>query len=1261
MKTKNYLKLVFLTLLSIGTGLLSAQKNIAVNTNCTFTGTGGNALYGAVRMNDGQINPCGFQDCWFTGGTGGTSTANWILATFNGNEDVNSIRIWVAEKNTRYLSGATIQIWDGSTYVDHYTYNNPYNSGSTFDNPCDYIIRFPRVNTSRIRITKWFVNGGQQSNPDFREMEIYNLKGHDAGFTTILPLFKAGNQTVSGNLRNIGRNRIDSVNVGWSVNGTAQTGFKFRDTLNKMYFKDTLKGFRDTLLSIGSFNFVANSNYVVKVWSSLPNNMVDSILTNDTATFSFTAVGKPAAPIVESKVYCGVSAPLLKGKGAPGTQLNWYEDALGFKFIATGDSVQLKTLKYPIDTIPYYGRSSVTLKLNHKMAPMAGIWSFTGGASPQDKGFYVNIMPKYDILLDSLDIGFTAPNTGTAGPHSIQVYYRQGLHNSFETNSASWTLAATSTVTTSITPLYNNRITPVRVSAGRVILKANTQYALYVQALNVDQSFRANCGAGSAQSNQTRFENEVLIVDEGALGAGTFGNQGVANGYIPEIYYYYELFLESDSAIAKMYIHPKPTGAALLRAANSQGTHRAGIESNFDYVTNGEKIDYALAPPTGYTNANFGTKWAITDFTIRTKTGTNINMLDTVSNLPSTLDSERLSITPRLSEVDSIFKITIKLVDLGPYNCDSIIERWVYVAPTPFADFGFNTTLCDGDNVLFNNLSTIKSGIMTHKWYFRNDSNVIIDSSTSINPIYKFPTYGNYNITLIAKNNQYGYTDDTTIQITIGEIPLIKIKALNACEGIPVTFQNSTTVSTSTPTYLWNFGDGSPTSIATSPMHLYALPGGYQVKLVATAGGCSSEKVINAYQFARPISKFTIPSGLACSNKPIKFTNQSTIPIGVAGSFWKFNDGNAVSTDQNPTHKFSTNGTYPIKLKSVSEFGCEDSVTKSFVVNLGPKASFTSDKSCERENTQFTNTSTDKGTGYSTYWSFGDGTTAFAESPSHTWATIGKKEVVFAITSSSSCTDTLKRVLDILPQPIASFTAPVTCSGNDVSFENNSFSSTGNLTYLWDFSDGSTSTDGVPKHSYNVIQSSSFNVTLVVSVAGGCPALFTKSVNIEPSPVCGFTARDTFISPQGRGVYFKAADLTGTKYSWVLEGQGGNAAKEFFHQFSYFRPYDVSLNITNSAGCACLSNKSVNFKQTDVKTIAEIGVTVYPNPTNDKVQVDGNDITAINVYNVEGKLVYTANTVSANNIINSAAWAAGVYQIEIASARGNSVVKLIKY
>lgn len=1258
MKTNYFKNLLLLVLIGLSWSSLEAQVNIARASNATFTGTGGNALYSITRVNDGQINPCGFLEAWLSGAGG--STAQWMQGTFNQSEDINAIRIWVAEKDNRYLSGATIQVWDGSIWIDHYTYVVPYDDVNRQNNLCDYVVKFPRVTTDRFRVTKWVMQGGQKSNPDFREVEVYNLKGHDAGITNISPLFKAGNQVVLGTLKNIGNNGIDSVNVEWSVNGVMQTSTK-QIFPNKLLFADTYQAFKDTLLSLGSYNFIAQTAYTVKAWSSLPNGMIDSIKSNDTFSFKFTAVGKPAPPVVEDQVYCGVTAPLLKGKGVPNSQLNWYADALGTKFIATGDSVQLKTLRYPTDTIPYYGRSAITLKLSHKLAPMSGVWSYTGGASPQDKGVYVNIKPKFDILLDSLDVGFTAPNTALVGPHNFDVYYKVGGHAGSETNASAWTLAASSSATLNITPQYGLRIDPVRLSAGRIILKANTQYSLYIKIKDVDQSVRTNCAAGSYENNTTKFENEVLIVEEGALSVGNFSSIAFLGGFVPEVYYYYELFFESDSAIANIYVHPKPTGAAIKVKAGSKGTAQAGTKGNPDFVTNGEKIEYVFTPPTGYTNANFGTKWTITAFTIETQSGTKINSLDTVSSMPSASDSGRLSITPRLTEVDSVFKITMVIRDLGPYNCDSIIERWVYVAPRPFANFLLPKTTCDGEGVFFDNKSTIESGNMFYKWYFMNTSNVILDSTDAFNPVYTFPTYGTYKVRLIAISTKYFYTDDTTITITIGEIPTINVKVINACEGIPVSFVNNTTASTSVPTFKWNFGDGA-TSILKSPSHLYANAGGYQVKLIATANGCASEKVINAYQFAKPISNFVAPTGQLCSGDEVQFNNTTTISGGTAGAFWDFNDQNEISTDINPKFRFSKGGAFSIKLISVSEFGCKDSISKNVQIKLAPKADYSANSFCAKEPTIFTNKSTDGGPSPSINWDFGDGTTSIQDNPIHNWTSIGPKVVKFKITSQNGCFAMLEKNFEVLPQPIADFNVGVACSGQEIAFENRSSVEKGELSYTWDLGDGSVSNVGAPRHVYTVSVSTSLNVKLTAIVPNGCPSSIAKPINIEPTPVCGFTKRDTFISGLGRGVYFRATAQTGVKYDWLLgdDGNGPNKA-DFFHQFTYFKPYNVSLIVSNGAGCNCRTEQTVQNSPTSVNSIAGNDIKVYPNPTNNIVNIEGSDIEYVKVFNAEGKLVYESAKVEVNNTIDVSDWAAGVYQVEVKTLKGSSVVKLVKY
>lgn len=55
--------------------------------------------------------------------------------------------------------------------------------------------------------------------------------------------------------------------------------------------------------------------------------------------------------------------------------------------------------------------------------------------------------------------------------------------------------------------------------------------------------------------------------------------------------------------------------------------------------------------------------------------------------------------------------------------------------------------------------------------------------------------------------------------------------------GIPVLFQNRSNGGSS---YLWDFGDGQ-TSTDANPVHTYAAPGTYQVKLIVIGDGCTVE------------------------------------------------------------------------------------------------------------------------------------------------------------------------------------------------------------------------------------------------------------------------------------------------------------------------------------------------------------------------------------------------------------------------------------
>lgn len=105
----------------------------------------------------------------------------------------------------------------------------------------------------------------------------------DAGINSInspVPPAAPGLQAVTATLQNYGTNTLTSATVNWSVNGVLQTPYPWTGSLASTT--------TTAPLPLGSFTFPMGSN-TIKVWTSAPNNGVDSFPLNDTAkvTMSF--------------------------------------------------------------------------------------------------------------------------------------------------------------------------------------------------------------------------------------------------------------------------------------------------------------------------------------------------------------------------------------------------------------------------------------------------------------------------------------------------------------------------------------------------------------------------------------------------------------------------------------------------------------------------------------------------------------------------------------------------------------------------------------------------------------------------------------------------------------------------------------------------------------------------------------------------------------------------------------------------------------
>ncbi|HET9085138.1 MAG TPA: PKD domain-containing protein, partial [Candidatus Limnocylindrales bacterium] len=131
--------------------------------------------------------------------------------------------------------------------------------------------------------------------------------------------------------------------------------------------------------------------------------------------------------------------------------------------------------------------------------------------------------------------------------------------------------------------------------------------------------------------------------------------------------------------------------------------------------------------------------------------------------------------------------------------------------------------------------------------------------------------------------------------------------------------------------WLWTFPDDGTTSTLQDPLnHTFASPGTYIVTMVATNSLGSSTASMGITVVAPTTVDFNYT--LSSPNAPsiATFTNNSS--PGATAYAWSFGAGEGTSTQENPTHTYSTAGTYSVTLTVTYPSG-PISVTKS--VTLG--------------------------------------------------------------------------------------------------------------------------------------------------------------------------------------------------------------------------------------------------------------------------------------------------------------------------------------
>lgn len=524
---------------------------------------------------------------------------------------------------------------------------------------------------------------------------------------------------------------------------------------------------------------------------------------------------------------------------------------------------------------------------------------------------------------------------------------------------------------------------------------------------------------------------------------------------------------------------------------------------------------------------------------------------------------------------------TVKLVNnFGA--CNDSISKSIQVLPKPNADFSFivpASTCKLPVNVPFTARAT---AAISYLWDFGDGG-----TSVNTNPTHTYTAFGIFSVKLTVFGTN-GCTDTIVKQDIVSIVPT-KIKSLNdlpysGCVPRQQTFGANITSKDSITSYLWNFGDGNISSVAT-PVHNYTKEGKYDVSLrISTVNGCSDSLFLPAAIVIteKPKAGFSAFPKIACASETVQFKDSSAGTI--TARQWEFGDGETSSLI-NPLHHYKDTGPFTVKL-IVFNNTCADSLTTTNYIYINPPiAKFSVALNCDSLLTRrFQNKSV---LAQTNEWNFGDGSPiSTVVNPVHTYDSAGVYIVHLHVTNNN-CTDDFTDTIKIVDEhPNFTVSQPSLCRNTTTVLTAININPDNIASYSWDLRDNTpvfTGTDPVIYH--NFVRPGLYSPLLSVKDKLGCIKTVERPVSIEVyGPNANFESLgggcvNTPVIIKDRSQATANHPIT----SWILNYGDGSAdttnKPAFSHTYTVSKIYDVFLIVTDSYGCVdtFLKSNAINI------------------------------------------------------------------------------------
>jgi len=320
---------------------------------------------------------------------------------------------------------------------------------------------------------------------------------------------------------------------------------------------------------------------------------------------------------------------------------------------------------------------------------------------------------------------------------------------------------------------------------------------------------------------------------------------------------------------------------------------------------------------------------------------------------------------------------------------------------------------CDGFGIITGDLIQLQGQLQTYRItsinYSTNTINVNESLSWSSGQGISLPYSGNF-----PDMGVYEYASISPLQVEIEASPSTGYSPLD------VNFTGSASGGTAPYTFSWDFGDGS-TSLDQNPSHTYSTAGDYPVILSVTDNNNEQDTAFLNIIVSQQVVAMEVTANASPASGTVPFSvNFTADTSGGASPYtysWDFGD-DSTSSDQNPSHTYTTAGNFTVILTVTDSLANEASasVNISAAESIPPlEASVSASPSLGIAPlaVSFSGNASGGEGPYTYSWDFGDGSSSSLQNPSHTYTQSGNFTAILAVIDNQGSEESKSTIVSV--------------------------------------------------------------------------------------------------------------------------------------------------------------------------------------------------------------------------------------------------------